>query len=86
MCVRGRCRALRDVVRVAGNDDASETGHGGMMAWIDGGSIECTVTVIVVVHHARGGGETILTRVATQETIELDPPGLALTVADFYTR
>src|ERR1700722_12319492 len=34
----------------------------------------------LVVHHARGSGETILTRVVTQETIELDPPGLALTV------
>ena len=34
----------------------------------------------LVVHHARGSGATILTRVVTQETIELDPPGLALTV------
>jgi Uma2 family endonuclease len=38
----------------------------------------------LVVHHARGSGETILTRVVTQGTIELDPPGLSVTLADFY--
>jgi Uma2 family endonuclease len=35
----------------------------------------------LVVHHARGSGDTILTRVVTQGTIELDPPGLAVTYA-----
>jgi Uma2 family endonuclease len=38
----------------------------------------------LVVHHARGSGETILTRVVTQGTIELDPPGLAVAVAAIY--
>jgi Uma2 family endonuclease len=38
----------------------------------------------LVVHHARGSGETILTRVVTQGTIELDPPGFSLAVADVY--
>ncbi len=38
----------------------------------------------LVVHHARGSGETILTRVVRQGTIELDPPGLAVALADFY--
>jgi Uma2 family endonuclease len=38
----------------------------------------------LVVHHARGSGETILTRVVTQGSIELDPPGMAVTVADIY--
>jgi Uma2 family endonuclease len=38
----------------------------------------------LVVHHARGSGETILTRVVTQGTIELDPPGLAVALADLY--
>lgn len=32
----GACAAaLSDAVRVAGNDDAGEAGHGRMMAWID---------------------------------------------------
>jgi hypothetical protein len=38
----------------------------------------------LVVHHARGSGETILTRVAAQGAIELDPPGLAIAIADIY--
>jgi Uma2 family endonuclease len=38
----------------------------------------------LVVHHARGSGDTILTRVVTQGTIELDPPGLAVALADVY--
>jgi hypothetical protein len=37
-----------------------------------------------VVHHARASGETIHTRVVTQGTVELDPPGLAVALADFY--
>lgn len=38
----------------------------------------------LVLHHARGSGETILTRVVTQGAIELDPPGLAIAIADIY--
>jgi Uma2 family endonuclease len=38
----------------------------------------------LVVHHARGSGETILTRVVTQGAIELEPPGLSVALADFY--
>jgi len=38
----------------------------------------------LVVHHARGSGETILTRVVTQGTIQLDPPGMTVTIADIY--
>ena len=36
----------------------------------------------VVIHHARGTGDTILTRVIVKGTITLDPPGLELAVAD----
>jgi len=38
----------------------------------------------LVVHHARGSGETILTRVVTQGTITLDPPGLSVALTDIY--
>jgi Uma2 family endonuclease len=38
----------------------------------------------LVVHHARGSGETILTRVVTQGTIALDPPGLGVPLAEIY--
>jgi len=38
----------------------------------------------LVVHHARGSGDTIITRVVTTGTIELDPPGMAVTLADIY--
>ncbi|HEY2135803.1 MAG TPA: Uma2 family endonuclease [Xanthobacteraceae bacterium] len=38
----------------------------------------------LIVHHARAGGDTILTRVVTEGTIELDPPGIALTLSDIY--
>jgi Uma2 family endonuclease len=38
----------------------------------------------LVVHHARGSGETILTRVVTQGAIELDPPGFEIAIADIY--
>jgi Uma2 family endonuclease len=37
-----------------------------------------------VIHHARGSGNTILTRIVTDGTIVLDPPGLALALADIY--
>jgi Uma2 family endonuclease len=38
----------------------------------------------LVLHHARGSGDTILTHIVTQGTIELDPPGLAAALADIY--
>jgi Uma2 family endonuclease len=37
-----------------------------------------------VIHHSRGSGDTILTRVRTEGRIELDPPGLELDLADIY--
>jgi Uma2 family endonuclease len=37
-----------------------------------------------ILHHARGAGDTILTRVITGGSITLDPPGLELAVADIY--
>ena len=38
-----------------------------------------------IIHHARGSGDTILTRIVTDGTITLDPPGLELAVADIYS-
>jgi Uma2 family endonuclease len=38
----------------------------------------------VVLHHARGDGDEIHTRVVTEGSIRLDPPGLELAVADIY--
>jgi Uma2 family endonuclease len=38
----------------------------------------------LVLHHARGEGDMILTHIVTQGTIELDPPGLAVTLTDIY--
>lgn len=37
-----------------------------------------------VVHHARGNGSDIVTRVATEGRIALDPPGLELDLAEIY--
>jgi Uma2 family endonuclease len=37
-----------------------------------------------VVHHARGPGDVIATRIVTEGTIRLDPPGLELAFADIY--
>jgi Uma2 family endonuclease len=37
-----------------------------------------------VIHHARGTGETILTRIVTGGVIALDPPGLELALSDIY--
>ena len=39
-----------------------------------------------VVHHARGAGDTILTRIVTAGSVALDPPGLELALADIYSR
>ena len=38
----------------------------------------------LVLHHARGSGDMILTHIVTQGAIELDPPGLAVALADVY--
>jgi Uma2 family endonuclease len=38
----------------------------------------------MIVHHARGAGGDIITRVVTEGTIALDPPGLDLAVEDIY--
>jgi Uma2 family endonuclease len=38
-----------------------------------------------VVHHARGTGDAILTRIVTEGAITLDPPGLKLALSDIYT-
>jgi Uma2 family endonuclease len=37
-----------------------------------------------IIHHSRGAGDTILTRVITEGRIALDPPGLELDLADIY--
>lgn len=38
----------------------------------------------LVLHHARGSGDTILTHIVTQGTMELDTPGVTLALADIY--
>ncbi len=38
----------------------------------------------LILHHSRGSGDTILTRVVTEGGIVLDPPGMELAVADIY--
>ena len=38
----------------------------------------------LILHHTRGAGETIVTRIAREGIIKLDPPGLELAVADVY--
>jgi Uma2 family endonuclease len=38
----------------------------------------------MIVHHSRGPGGDILTRVVTEGAITLDPPGLVIAVADIY--
>lgn len=37
-----------------------------------------------IIHHARGAGDTIVTRMITEGTIMLDPPGLEFTLSDIY--
>jgi Uma2 family endonuclease len=39
----------------------------------------------LVVHHARGGGDTIITRIVTDGRIALDPPGLELAMSDIFS-
>ena len=38
----------------------------------------------LVVHHARGTGDAITTRTISEGKLALDPPGLALPVADLF--
>lgn len=38
-----------------------------------------------IVHHARGPGEAITTRIITEGTIAFDPPGLVLAVSEIYS-
>ena len=38
----------------------------------------------LILHHTRGTGETILTRIVREGIIKLDPPGLELALADMY--
>jgi hypothetical protein len=38
----------------------------------------------MVIHHARGEGETILTRILREGTLRFDPPGLEVTVAELF--
>lgn len=37
-----------------------------------------------VIHHARGAGDTIITRIVTDGVIALDPPGIELAMNDIY--
>jgi Uma2 family endonuclease len=38
----------------------------------------------LIIHHSRGEGDIILTRVVTEGSITLEPPGIELRVADIY--
>jgi Uma2 family endonuclease len=38
-----------------------------------------------IVHHARAEGDTILTRIVSEGSITLDPPGIELALADVYS-
>jgi Uma2 family endonuclease len=37
-----------------------------------------------IIHHARGEGELIATRIVSHGIIRLDPPGIELAIGDFY--
>jgi Uma2 family endonuclease len=37
-----------------------------------------------VIHHARSEGDAIATRIMSEGTIKLDPPGIELSIGDFY--
>lgn len=39
----------------------------------------------MIVHHSRGSGNDIITRVVTEGRIALDPPGLQIALADIYS-
>jgi Uma2 family endonuclease len=38
----------------------------------------------LIIHHARGVGETILTRIIREGSVLLDPPGLSFELAEIY--
>jgi len=38
----------------------------------------------MILHHSRGSGDAIITRVVTAGSIALDPPGLELALSDIY--
>ena len=38
-----------------------------------------------IVHHARSEGDTILTRIVSEGSILLDPPGIELALGDVYS-
>jgi Uma2 family endonuclease len=38
-----------------------------------------------IVHHARGTADTIVTRIVSEGSIKLDPPGLEFALADIYS-
>src|SRR5262249_54062575 len=38
-----------------------------------------------IIHHARGAADTILTRIVTEGSISLDPPGLEIALAEIYS-
>lgn len=38
----------------------------------------------LIIHHARGSGDTILTRIVAGGSMDLDPPGMELALADIY--
>jgi Uma2 family endonuclease len=38
----------------------------------------------LIIHHARPGGDSILTRIIREGAVTLDPPGLELALADIY--
>jgi Uma2 family endonuclease len=40
----------------------------------------------VIIHHARGAGDDIITHIVTKGSIVLDPPGLELSLSDIYGR
>jgi Uma2 family endonuclease len=39
----------------------------------------------LVIHHARGGADTVTTRIVHGGSIALDPPGIEVAIADFYS-
>jgi Uma2 family endonuclease len=38
----------------------------------------------LIIHHARAAGDSILTRIVTEGSIKLEPPGIELILADIY--
>ena len=38
----------------------------------------------LVVHHARGEADAIITRIVREHTVRLDPPGLELTIGELF--